>query len=112
MVSHEPQGNTMEAAAIQSNEPAPMGQAVASDWQECASCDVTHVVVSEGVYRDIRTGEMIVDSNVHRSSQTQPMVHEQVMYEEAPVQEIIEEAPAPAPFAHAPAPMAPMAPMA
>merc|ERR1719229_617413 len=54
---------------------------------------------------------MIVDSNVHRTSQTQPIVHEQVVYEDAPVQEIIEEAaPAPEPFHHEP--MAPMgAPM-
>lgn len=113
-------GNTMEAAAALNNQAVAMAQPmavqpVAENWQECTNCDVTHEVVSDGVYRDIRTGEMVVDSNVHRTSQTQPIVHpEQVMYEEAPVQEIIEEAVAPAPYTHAPmAPMGqPMAPMA
>jgi len=118
--------NSMEMA-MPAAEVVPMAQPAGADgWATCNNCDVTHEVVSEGVYRDLRTGEMVVDSQVHRNSQTQPVVHEQVwsgksrprgrvrtsvMYEDAPVQEIIEEAVAPAPYTHAPrAPLAQEAP--
>merc|ERR1719195_1497677 len=49
-----PQGNTMEAAAM-TNEVVPMAQPAASNevWQECVNCDVTHEVVSDGVYKDL-----------------------------------------------------------
>lgn len=86
---------------------------IPAGWSECVNCDVTHELVREGVYRDLRTGEVIVDSNhgivEHRTSQTQPAVHpEQIMYEEAPIHENIEQVSAPVPYTQPP--MAPESP--
>merc|ERR1719273_1874534 len=52
------QGSNHSNMAAPMAQPVDMGQSVdafvgeiAKNWQECANCDVTHEVVSEGVYR-------------------------------------------------------------
>merc|ERR1719495_638389 len=51
------------------------GSVLPTGWEASAHCDdlpistVTHEMVREGVFRDLRTGELIMDSeHIHRSS--------------------------------------------